>query len=151
MGTHLYNIYYKILSYLMAKKDTKMSFWVVYCKSRKKFDKYAKINRVRGKYVLDVKKIIQEEEIDATDKTYLKIIIFNKILQAVEKGRDIYYLPNFDDEFSIDKLLNLKKILGENDFNIIVFHDDFTKQPEYLEQAFDNLSKFTCSQIIRDY
>ena len=27
--------------------------------------------------------------------------------------KDIYYIPDFDNEFSIEKLLNLKKILGD--------------------------------------
>ena len=50
----------------------------------------------------------------------IKIIIFNKIQQAISKKKDIYYIPDFDNEFSIEKLLNLKKILGENDFNVLI-------------------------------
>ena len=133
------------------KEVRKINFFVVYCKTKKSFDKYIKKNAIKGKIILDVKKILQEEEIDITDKTYLKIIIFNKIQQAIEKGKDIYYIPNFDDDFSIDKLLNLRKILGDNSFNILVFFDQFSKNPELLQQAFDNLSKFSNSQIIKDY
>ena len=63
-----------------------MEFFCVYCKTRKKFDKFVKINRVKNKYIIDIKKIIDEEDVDFTnDKTYLKIIIFNKI-------QSIYYL-----------------------------------------------------------
>lgn len=129
-----------------------MSFFCVYCKVRKKFDKYIKVNKVKNKYIIDVKKIIDEEEVTfKEDKTYLKILIFNKIQQAIEKGKDIYYIPDFDNEFSIEKLLNLKKMLGENDFNILIFYNEFRKNQGIIDDIFSNLSKFNNSQIIRDY
>ena len=129
-----------------------MQFFCVYCRVRKKLDKYVKINKIKNKYIIDIKKILDEEEIDFTeDKTYLKIVVFNKIQQAIEKKKDIYYIPDFDNEFSIEKLLNLKKILGENSFNILIFYNEFRKNPEILDDVFSNLSKFSNSQIIRDY
>ncbi len=129
-----------------------MDFFCVYCRTRKKFDKYIKVNRVKNKYIIDIKKIVEEEEIDyLNDKTYLKILVFNKIQQAIEKNKDIYYLPDFDSEFSIDKLLNLKKILGDNNFNVLVFYNEFRKSQEVISDLFSNLSKFSNSQIIRDY
>jgi len=129
-----------------------MQFFCVYVKTRKKFDKYVKINRIRNKYIIDIKKILEEEEVDFNiDKTYLKILIFNKIEQAIEKGKDIYYIPDFDQDFSIDKLLNLKKILGENEFNVLIFYNEFRKDTQLLDGVLGNLSKFTNSQIIRDY
>lgn len=130
-----------------------MKFFCVYVKTRKKFDKYVKVNRVRNKYIIDIKKIIDEEEVDYTaEKTYLKILIFNKIQQAVEKKKDIYYIPDFDNEFSIDKLLNIKKILGkENEFNVLIFYNEFRKEPIVLDDVLSSLSKFSNSQIIRDY
>jgi hypothetical protein len=115
-------------------------------------DKYIKVNRVRNKYIIDIKKIIEEEELSPSDdKTYLKILIFNKIQQAISKKKDIYYIPDFDNDFSIEKLLNLKKILGENDFNVLIFYNEFRKNPEIIDDVFSNLSKFSNSQIIRDY
>ena len=129
-----------------------MNFFCVYVKTRKKIDKYIKINRVKNKYIIDIKKIIEEEELTHTDdKTYLKIIIFNKIQQAIDKKKDIYYIPDFDNEFSIEKLLNLKKILGNNNFNVLIFYNEFRKNPEIIDDVFENLSKFSNSQIIRDY
>jgi DUF1009 family protein len=129
-----------------------VEFFCVYCKTRKKFDKFIKINRIRNKYIIDIKKIVDEEEVDfKDDKTYLKILIFNKIQQAIDKKKDIYYIPDFDSEFSIEKLLNLKKILGENNFNVLVFYNEFRKNPEIMDEALSNLSKFSNSQIIRDY
>ena len=132
--------------------DSNMNFFCVYVKVRKKFDKYIKINKVKNKYIIDIKKIIEEEELsNVEDKTYLKIIIFNKIQQAIDKKKDIYYIPDFDNEFSIDKLLNLKKILGDNNFNVLVFYNEFRKNPKIMDDVFENLSKFSNSQIIRDY
>lgn len=129
-----------------------MNFFCVYVKTRKKMDKYIKVNKVKNKYIIDIKKIIEEEELSHNDdKTYLKIIIFNKIQQAIDKKKDIYYIPDFDNEFSIEKLLNLKKILGDNDFNVLVFYNEFRKNPEIIDDVFSNLSKFSNSQIIRDY
>ena len=117
-----------------------------------KFDKFVKINRIKNKYIIDIRKIIDEEEVNfQIDKTYLKIIIFNKIQQAIDKKKDIYYIPDFENEFSIEKLLNLKKILGENNFNVLIFYNEFRKNPEVIDDVFSNLSKFSNSQIIRDY
>jgi hypothetical protein len=130
----------------------KMNFFCVYCKVRKKFDKYIKVNRIKNKYIIDIKKIIEEEEVNfKDDKTYLKILIFNKIQQAIDRKKDIYYIPDFDNEFSIDKLLNLKKILGENSFNVLIFYNEFRKNQEIIDSVFSNLSKFSNAQIIRDY
>lgn len=130
-----------------------MDFFCVYVKTRKKLDKYIKVNKIKNKYIIDIRKIIDEEEINFdSEKTYLKIIIFQKIQQAVEKNKDIYYIPDFDSEFSIEKLINLKKILGEqNNFNVLVFYNEFRKDANLVDDLFSNLSKFNSSQIIRDY
>lgn len=130
-----------------------MRFFCVYVTSRKKFDKYVKVNKIRNKYIIDIKKIIEEEEISYDqEKTYLKIIIFNKIQQALEKNKDIYYIPDFSSEFSIEKLLNIKKILGDdNEFNVLIFYNEFRKESQILDDVLGNLSKFCNSQIIRDY
>jgi len=130
-----------------------MEFFCVYVKTRKKLDKYIKVNRIRNKYIIDIKKIIEEEDISFdVEKTYLKIIIFQKIQQAIEKKKDIYYVPDFENDFSIEKLINIRKILGEsNNFNVLLFYNEFRKNQEILDDLFSNLSKFTASQIIRDY
>jgi hypothetical protein len=110
------------------------------------------VNKIKNKYIIDIKKIIEEEEANfSIDKTYLKILIFNKIQQAIERKKDIYYIPDFESEFSIEKLLNLKKILGSNSFNVLVFYNEFRKSQEIIDDLFMNLSKFSNSQIIRDY
>ena len=95
---------------------------------------------------------MDEEEVDFIgDKTYLKILVFNKIQQAIDKKKDIYYIPDFENDFSIEKLLNLRKILGENNFNVLIFYNEFRRSPEVIDDVFSNLSKFSNSQIIRDY
>lgn len=130
-----------------------MRFFCVYVKSRKKLDKMIKVNHIKNKYIIDIKKIQEEEEIElGKEKTYLKILIFQKIQQAMEKKKDIYYIPDFDSEFSIEKLLNIRKILGDdNEFNILIFYNEFRKDQELLDDVLSNLSKFNASQIIRDY
>lgn len=130
-----------------------MNFYCVYVKTRKKLDKFIKVNKIKNKYVIDIRKIIEEEEINFdAEKTYLKILIFQKIQQAVEKNKDIYYIPDFETDFSIEKLINLKKILGEtNNFNVLIFYNEFRKDLSVTDDLFSNLSKFNSSQIIRDY
>lgn len=130
-----------------------MRFFCVYIKNRKKLDKFVKLNKIRNKYIIDINKIVEEEDVSYdVEKTYLKILIFNKIQQAIEKKKDIYYIPDFDNEFSIEKLLNIKKILGkDNEFNVLIFYNEFRKDPALLDDVLGNLSKFSHSQIIRDY
>jgi len=129
-----------------------MEFFCVYCKTRKKFDKFVKVNKIKNKYIIDMRRIVDDEGVDFDeDKTYLKILIFDRIRQAIEKKKDIYYIPDFDNDFSIEKLLNIKKILGENNFNVLIFYNEFRKTPEIMDDVLSNLSKFSNSQIIRDY
>jgi hypothetical protein len=130
-----------------------MEFYCVYVKTRKKLDKYVKVNRIKNKYIVDIKKILEEEELNYDkDRTYLKILVNQKIQLAIEKDKDIYYVPDFEHEFSIEKLLNIKKLLGDsNNFNILIFFNDFRKDNVLLDDVLGNLTKFTNSQIIRDY
>lgn len=130
-----------------------INFFCVYVKTKKKFDKYTKVNRIRNKYVLDVRKMKEEEGVSSEDDLmYIKILIFNKIQRALERGRDIYYIPDFNDEFSIKKLMNLRKVLGEDsNFNILLFYDEFEKNEDIRSEALNNLTLFSNSQIIRDY
>jgi hypothetical protein len=130
-----------------------MQFFCVYVKTRKKLDKYIKVNKIRNKYIVDIRRILEEEEIELDEqRTWLKILIFQKIQQAIEKNKDVYYVPDFESDFSIEKLLNIKKILGQdNNFNILVFYNDFRKDQQLIDDVFGNLTKFNASQIIRDY
>ena len=39
-----------------------MEFFCVYVKTRKKLDKYVKVNRIRNKYIIDIKKILEDSD-----------------------------------------------------------------------------------------
>lgn len=133
-------------------EQNKINFFCVYVKTRKKIDKYIKINHIKNKYIIDIKRIMEEEDVNfEDDRMYLKVLIFNKIQQAIDKKKDIYYIPDFDNEFSISKLINLKKMLGNNNFNVLIFYNEFKKNQNLIDDVFSNLSKFNSSQIIRDY
>ena len=134
-----------------------MDFFCVYVKTRKKLDKYMKSNKVKNKYVVDIKKIF-EEDISSENssfenaKPFLKILVHKKIQEAIEKKKDVYYVPDFDQDFSISKLLNIRQLLGiENNFNILVFYNDFRKDKKILDDVNDNLTKFSNSLIIKDF
>lgn len=119
-------------------------------------DKYVKVNRIKNKYIIDIKRMMEEESIAPEDQDsmqYFKILIYKRIMQAREKEKDIYYLPNFDnDNFSVKRLLNIKNILQEeDDFNLLLFHDEFNKLPQHISDAFEHISEFTNSQILKDY
>lgn len=130
-----------------------MRFFCVFVKSRKKFDKFVKVNAIRNKYILDINRIMDEEGITnfEKDKEYIKILILQKISLALRNKKDIYYLPTLNGDFSIDKLLNIKQLLEGNDFNILMFYSEFRNDGLLLESIFENLDNFDNSQIIRDY
>lgn len=130
-----------------------MRFFCVFVKSRKKFDKFVKVNSIRNKYILDINRIMDEEGITnfEKDKEYIKILILQKISLAIRNKKDIYYLPTLNDNFSIEKLLNIKQLLEGNDFNILMFYSEFRNDGLLLESIFENLDNFDNSQIIRDY
>lgn len=128
-----------------------MTFFCVYIKTRKKLDKFFKSNRIKNKIILDIKEIVLQEGIEADDKMHLKIIILQKIQYAIEKKKDIYYIPDFENDFSIEKLLNIKLLLEKNDFNVLIFYNEFKKDTFLIEEVIDNISNFSNSQIIRDY
>ena len=130
-----------------------MRFFCVYVKTRKTFDKMVKTNCIKNKIIIDLKKIQEEDEIEYdADKTYLKILVFQKIQKAIEKNKDVYYIPDFEHNFSIEKLLNIKKLLTINDeFNVVVFFNEMKEYESTLDDVINNLSKFDNSQILKDF
>ncbi len=52
-------------------KDKELNFYLVFCTSRKKFERYVKNNKISGKSIIDIKKILEEESIDKSDLTML--------------------------------------------------------------------------------
>jgi hypothetical protein len=131
-------------------------FFLVFCKTRKKLDKYFKINKIRNKQIIDIRKIIDEENINLNNKesqAFFKVLIWNKITTAKEKGKDVYYIPNFQNsKLDVIKLLNINKTLKHSDtnFNLLLFFEEFSGTL-WLNDIMSNLDIFENSQIIRNY
>lgn len=131
------------------------NMYIVFCKTRKKFDKYIKTNRIRNKVIIDIKSQLEEEDIEYNDyKDYFNVLIYTKILHAFKKEKDIYYIPNFDnEELNITELFKLQDLIKNYNvnYNILLFYDEFTNDDTINQTIIDNMDKFTVSQIIKDY
>lgn len=132
-----------------------MNFFLVFCKTRKKIDKYFKVNKIRNKYVIDIKKILEEEKINVDDSdaiAFFKVLIWKKIQLAKEKKKDVYYIPNFyNPNLDVIKLLELKNVLSEEqNFNLLLFFQEFVGT-NWLNTVLEEINVFTHSQIIKDY
>lgn len=132
-----------------------MNLYLVFCKNKKKFDKYVKINRIRNKVIIDIKESLEEEDIDYSEyKDYFNVIIYTKILHAFKKGKDIYYIPNFDNlNINIKEIFKLTKLIPDVkiNYNVLFFHDEFINDEYINKSIIDNIDNFTTSQIIKDY
>ena len=128
------------------------NFFLVLCKTKKKIDKYIKINKVRNKYIIDIKKMMDEEEMspeDAITSDLFKILILKKFNLAKEKKKDIYYIPYIQYTKSFDKLFNIKDLLHEtHNFNLLYFYEDFEKGQQPTE-ILDKLDEFDITQILQ--
>lgn len=140
----------------MIQKE--LNFYLVFCTSKKKFERYVKNNKISNKYVIDIKKIIEDENIDKNNPgldTYFKVLIYKKFQNSIEKKKDIYYIPNFDDpDLNIKTLINLKNIAINHNFNLLAFHNDtkeLKKKDMHINILIQHLHLFDASQIIQDY
>jgi hypothetical protein len=133
-----------------------ISFFLCLVKTRKKVDKYFKINKIRNKQIIDIKKIMEEEKIKLLDResiAFFKVLVWNKIKMAIDKKKDIYYIPNFSSsELDMIKLLKLKNTLlnKEDHFNLLCFYEEFLGT-NWLLDVLDNIGTFDNTQIIKDY
>jgi hypothetical protein len=136
--------------------ENESSFFLCFVRTRKKLDKYFKNNKIRNKQIIDIKKILEEEKISLNDReavSFFKVLVWNRIKIAQEKGKDIYYIPNFtSSNLEIDKLLNFKNTLlnDNNNFNLLLFFDEFIGT-NWLLDVLDELDTFDGSQILKDY
>jgi len=132
-----------------------MNFYIVFCKNKKKFDKYVKVNKIKNKVIIDIKSQLEENQIVNINKyrDYFNLIIYTKIIQSLRKNKDIYYIPNFvNNDFSIDEVINMKSHIDNSiNFNILIFFDDFGPDDDNFKKVLQNLDIFDNSQIIRDY
>jgi len=138
-----------------------MNFYLAFVKTRKKIDKYFKNNKIGKKYVIDIRKIMEEEKIDLTDKestAFFKVLVWNRIMLAQQKSKDIYYMPNFHNhDLAVEKLLFLKDAVfhedsdpADNQFNLLIFYEEFVGT-KWLSDVMDNIQVFDKSQVLKDY
>jgi len=132
-----------------------MDFYIVLCKSKKKFDKYVKVNRIKNKVIIDIKDQLDENQINNNDKyrDFFNLLIYTKISQSIKKRKDIYYIPNFyDKDLNVDQIIKIKNHIDSNiNFNILLFWDEFDENDIILDGIINNLDVFDSSQIIKDY
>lgn len=132
-----------------------MNIYVVFCKNRKKFDKYVKVNKIRNKVIIDIKNQLEEEGINYAEfKDYFNLMMYTKIIHALKKGKDVYYIPNFDNKkLDIAELFKLSKLIqdGALCFNLLFFYDEFKQEDSINQSILDHMDMFTVSQIIKDY
>lgn len=131
-----------------------MDFYLVMCKNRKKFEKFVKINRIKNKVIIDIKLAL--EEIDIVDDKYMdyfNLIIYTRIVQSLNKGKSVYYIPNFsNDKFNFNGMLKIKEILKEGtSFNILMFFDEFKDDVRLQNDVLTNISVFDNAQLLKDY
>ena len=133
-----------------------MDFYLVFTKNRKRFDKYIKVNKIKNKVIIDIKFLLDDYEVDdyETYREYFNLIVYTRIKHSLDKSKDIYYIPNFNNvNFDIDEVFNIKNILSECDinFNILIFYDEF-KDDDYINQSIlENMNIFDASQILKSY
>lgn len=131
-----------------------MNFYIVFCKQRKKFDKYIKINKVRSKVIIDIGQQLEEENLDYNKyKDYFNLIVYTRIVHSLKKGKNIYYIPDFTNKnINIKEIFKIKEILNFNiKFNILLFYDEFKEDEQILNDLLSNINLFDTSQIIKDY
>lgn len=131
-----------------------MNFYLVFTKSRKRFDKYVKVNRIKNKVIIDIKQQLDEFDISYNDyKEYFNLLIYNKITQSISKKKDIYYIPNFSNKsIKIEEVFKIKKILSSDvNFNILIFFDEFKDNEEINQSILSNMNIFNASQILKSY
>lgn len=134
----------------------KKDFFIVLCKQKKKIVKYFKLNKIRKKVIIDVKKMADEEEItyeEAIQSEYFKVLLIKKIKDAIETKKDIYYIPYFNADIKKKptKILNIKKLVHEHFyFNLLCLYDDFDK-PNEASEILNYVEEFDFIQLLKDY
>jgi hypothetical protein len=130
-----------------------MNFYLVFTKSRKRFDKYVKVNKIKNKVIIDIKQQLEEYDISYVEyKEYFNLLIYTKIKHSLFKKKDIYYIPNFSNkEIDIEEVFKIKKLLEGNNFNILLFFDEFKDNEEINQSILSNMNIFDASQILKSY
>jgi len=132
-----------------------MNFYLILSKNRCKINKYLKVNRISKKVIIDIKLTMEENDISEEDRymEYFNLMIYTRITQALNKEKDVYYIPNFSNKnFDIKEIFKIKKILKEGTlFNLLMFFDEFKDDVRFQNEVLTNITIFDKSQIIKDY
>jgi len=132
-----------------------MNFYITLTKTRRKFDKYIKINRIRNKVIVDINELMDEYGVNREESKslYFNLMLYTKINHALKKGKDIYYIPDYKSNgIKLSELFKLKETIEfEIDFNVLLFYDEFIDDEETLSEIINRIDDFTSSQIIKDY
>lgn len=130
-----------------------MDFNIVLTKHRKKFDKFSKINKLKNKEIIDISNILLTENLCVIkDREYLNTFIHLKIIEAMRKNKDIYYIPDFSNkDVFVSKLVKLKKSINLPNINVIMFFDDFIEDEDFISDFFNNVNNFDRLQILKDF
>lgn len=130
-----------------------MNFYVVFCKNKKKFDKYIKVNKIKNKIIIDIKSELYDIKDSNKYNDYFNLLIYIKIIQSIKKNKDVYYIPNFQNKnIDINELTKIKNnIKPPTNFNGLMFFDDFGQNDTIFKDMLNILNIFDNSQIIKDY
>jgi len=145
-----------------------MNFYITLTKTRRKVNKYLKVNRIRNKVIVDINELLKDlmdiNDVSDNDglrqllknkkhKDYFNLMVYTKINHALKKGKDIYYIPQTRiSELKIEQIFKLKETIAYDiNFNILLFYNEFIDDIDVLNEIFENLDKFNSTQIIKDY
>lgn len=131
-----------------------LNFILVICKDRKKFKKFEKVNKLKNKYVIDIKKMMDDDNLtsqNVSNSSVFKLNLLKKFNLAKEKKKHIYYIPNIIEQNNLYNLFNIKELMSDtHNFTLLYFYDDFDKNQQPLE-ILENISEFDYTQILEDY
>jgi len=131
-----------------------MNFYIVFTKSRKRFDKYVKVNKIKNKVIIDIKSLLDEYDINNYNdyRHYFNLIVYTKITHSLDKNKDVYYIPNLSNKkFDIEELYKIKDILKNTKFNLLIFFDEFKDDSIINQSILENMDIFDASQILKSY
>ncbi len=131
-----------------------LNFVLVICKTRKKFDKFVKINKIKNKYIIDIKKMLDEDGLtpaQASQSSVFKLNLLKKFYLAKDKKKHIYYIPNVMQQTQMSKLFNIKELIADtHNFTLLYFYDDFEKDKQPTD-ILNRLEEFDLAQMLEDY
>lgn len=135
-----------------------LNFFLVLCKTKTKFDKYVKLNKIKKKEIINVYKILEQLKMsyeEAIESNLFKIHLHKKITNAIVKKKDIYYIPHLEQlqtDKKVNKLFNIKKVLEKtHNFNLLFFYEDFVNLTTKTDEVLNQIHEFDLTQILKDY